>query len=194
MTVGNILTLSATNTTTQCISIYTTPYTPWYKCSMFTMHATRIREGIQDKQTYKAVRCRFQEGRRPNKCITTGFLEAGAVLLLDLPRPLAEQRGKVDTMYRRTLQTFRAEHQQTSREFITINTQLATRAAGREHAAHAKLLNHSLPYLLLRRLAGKRGCFSSSPAFRWRRVRSAAKSQGAFHWRHSLPPRAFPRA
>lgn len=132
----------------------------------------------RDKQTYKAVRCRFQEGRRPNKCITTGFLEAGAVLLLDLPRPpLAEQRGKVDTMYHRTLQTFRAEQKQTSREFITINTQLA----GREHAAHAKLLNHSLPYLLLRRLAGKRGCFSSSPAFRWRRVRSAAKSQGAFH-------------
>lgn len=58
--------------------------------------------------------------------------------------------------------------------------QLATRAAGREHAAHAKLLNRSFPYLLLRRLADKRGCFSSNPAFRWRRVHSAAKSQAHF--------------
>lgn len=112
---------------------------------------------------------------RPNKCITTKFLPAGAVLPLN---PVITKKKLIQCSAERS--TFRAKHQQlqcnkqTNRETITINR---TRPWNN---ARAKLLKRCFSYLLLGRLAGKRGYFSSNPAFRWRRVHSGGKSQAHF--------------
>lgn len=48
------------------------------------MHSTKIEEAIKEETKYiQPANCRYKERKQPNKCITTEFLAAGAVLSLN---------------------------------------------------------------------------------------------------------------
>lgn len=114
---------------------------------------------------------------RPNKCITTKFLAAGAVLSLNpviTKKKLIQCSAERSKHFAPNINSYSVTNKQTNRETITINR---TRPWNN---ARAKLLKRCFSYLLLGRLAGKRGYFSSNPAFRWRRVHSGGKSQAHF--------------